>query len=64
MLRRLAWYMFTDVSEVLSVCITMIVLQASSTSETSVYFYILHSGTSQMAAFFNFFLIGPEMHKF
>jgi hypothetical protein len=64
MLRRLAWYMFTDVSGVLVVCITMTVMKATSTSETSVYFYRLHSGTSQKAAIFNFFIIGMEKHKF
>jgi hypothetical protein len=56
--------MFTDVSEVFAVCITMIVMNATSTSETPVYFYSLHSGASQRAAIFIVFLIGPEMHKF
>jgi hypothetical protein len=64
MLRRLAWYMLTNVSKVFALCIRMTVMKATSTSETSVYFYRLHSGTSQKAAIFIFFIIGPEMHKF
>jgi hypothetical protein len=64
MLRRLEWYMFTDVSEVFAVCITMTVMKATVTSETSVYFYRIHNGAFQKAAIFIVSLIGPEMHKF
>jgi hypothetical protein len=56
--------MFTDVSEVLAVLIYMIVMKATSTSETSVYFYRLHNGTSQKAVIFVYFIFGLEMHKF
>jgi hypothetical protein len=56
--------MFPDVSEVFAVCITMSVMNATSTPETPVYFYRIHSGATQKAAIFIVFLIGPEMHKF
>jgi hypothetical protein len=56
--------MFTDVSEVLVLCITTNVKKAKSNSETSVYIYRLHSGTSQKAAIFIYVIIGLEMRKF
>jgi hypothetical protein len=40
------------------------VMKATSTSETSVYFDRLNSGTSQRAAIFIYFIIGLEMDKF
>jgi hypothetical protein len=56
--------MFTEVTEVFAVCITMTVMKATNTSETSVYFYRLHNGTSQKAAIFIYFISGLEMHNF
>jgi hypothetical protein len=64
MLRRLVWYMFTDVSEVLALCINMTVMKATSTSETTVYIYRLNSGTSQKAAIFIFYLLDRKCTSF
>jgi hypothetical protein len=39
LLRRVVWYKFTDISEVLASFIIRAMMEAASTSETSVNFY-------------------------
>jgi hypothetical protein len=47
---RVAWYKCADVSEVLAASIIMAIIEAKSTSETSVNFYRLHGAATQKTA--------------
>jgi kynureninase len=52
MLRRVVWYKLTEVSEVLSVSIIALMMEAVITSETSVNFYQTIRSTFQMTVIF------------